>query len=47
MILGKIQLEQFKIPPPYRAWCHQCNRGFKSIEELQDHLLQAHRVWKG
>jgi hypothetical protein len=39
--------EQFKIPEPFKAWCHACQKGFMSIKELQDHLVQAHRVWKG
>jgi hypothetical protein len=37
---------QFKIPEPYRAWCHPCNQGFMSIEELQAHdreKINAHR----
>jgi hypothetical protein len=37
---------QFTIPPPYRAWCHHCNKGFISIEELQEHTLTL-RIWKG
>lgn len=36
-------------PPGIRATCHLCKppKGFKSIEELQKHELQQHRVWKG
>jgi hypothetical protein len=30
------QSEQFQIPAPYRVWCHECNRGFMSIEEMQN-----------
>jgi hypothetical protein len=37
---------QFKIPAPFRAWCHRCDRGFMSLEELTDHdrdALNEHR----
>lgn len=32
-----------------RATCHLCNppRGFASIDELQQHTLKDHRVYKG
>jgi hypothetical protein len=29
---------QFRIPTPYRAWCHQCQQGFMSLKEIQEHL---------
>ena len=29
--------KQFDIPEPYRAWCHLCDKGFMSIDEIQDH----------
>jgi hypothetical protein len=29
--------KQFVIPEPYRAWCHVCERGFMSLEELTQH----------
>ena len=29
--------QQFKIPEPYRAWCHLCNQGFAGIDEIQKH----------
>jgi hypothetical protein len=41
-----VQQVQFIIPPPYRAWCHHCDKGFMSIEELMKHTLTI-RVWKG
>lgn len=28
---------QFEIPKPWRCWCHACEKGFMSIEELQKH----------
>ena len=28
---------QFKIPAPYRAWCHACSEGFVSIDKLIEH----------
>lgn len=36
------QTQQFKIPTPYRAWCHPCNQGFMSIAELQTHDHEKH-----
>jgi hypothetical protein len=27
----------FQIPPPYQAWCHLCNKGFMSMDELLKH----------
>jgi hypothetical protein len=27
---------QFTIPTPHRAWCHDCNRGFASLEEMTE-----------
>ena len=27
----------FVIPEQYRAWCNLCDKGFKSIDELQKH----------
>jgi hypothetical protein len=42
----------FKIPAPYRAWCHLCKgeetvpgikgAGFTSIDEMREHSLQVH-----
>ena len=40
-------VEQFKIPEPFRAWCHECNIGFMTIEDLEQHVKDKHRVWKG
>ncbi|HEY1464004.1 MAG TPA: hypothetical protein VGF44_11345 [Terriglobales bacterium] len=43
---------QFKIPAPYRAWCHLCKedktvpgqrgQGFLTPEELQKHTAEIH-----
>lgn len=30
---------QYRIPAPYRAWCHVCNNGFMFIDELAAHKL--------
>lgn len=40
---------QYKQPPGVKATCHLHKepQGFKSIEELQQHELKGHRVWKG
>jgi hypothetical protein len=38
--------KQFRIPVPYRVWCHPCERGFMSIEESEKHdreFLNLHR----
>ena len=32
---------QFVIPPPYRAWCHSCERGFETLEDLMKHQSEA------
>ncbi len=32
----------FIIPPPFHAWCHQCNKGFMSIDELTKHDHKVH-----
>jgi hypothetical protein len=42
--------EPFKIPEPFRAWCHYCNRGFLTQEELDKHNadnLNNHRRING
>lgn len=39
-------LEPFKIPEPYKAWCHLCNQGFTNIYELGRHnyeMLREHQ----
>ena len=49
-ILGKIINTcdpDFKIPPPFRAWCHVCNTGFMSIDELQSHNKICSREFYG
>jgi hypothetical protein len=38
---------QFKIPDPFKAHCHLCEKSFASIEELMQHTKDIHRVWKG
>lgn len=38
--------KQFKIPAPFVAWCHQCECGFMSIDEIAEHHrknLNEHR----
>ncbi len=45
-------MNQFVIPEPFKAWCHQCQgemsvpgvqgQGFASLEELQQHTAEAH-----
>jgi hypothetical protein len=32
---------QFKIPEPHRAWCHDCNVGFPTLEKLAEHIREA------
>lgn len=32
--------EQFKIPAPFKTWCHCCNTGFMSIDEMTAHNNQ-------
>lgn len=41
--------EKTKDGKPARAWCHVCTpvQGFESIEKLQQHVKDGHRVWKG
>ena len=40
---GPIHYEPpFIIPPPYHAWCHPCNKGFMSIDDLQKHWVEEH-----
>jgi hypothetical protein len=44
--------EHFKIPAPYRAWCHLCKgedtvpgirgRGFATLDELMEHDGKVH-----
>lgn len=44
--LTRATFTQFKIPAPYVAWCHLCERGFMSIDEIADHdrtKLREHR----
>jgi hypothetical protein len=41
------QPAQFVIPPPFRAWCHICDSGLMSIDDLPEHNREVHRVWKG
>jgi hypothetical protein len=40
----KLTLPTFKIPEPYRAWCHSCKQGFMNLDELTEHNRQWHRV---
>jgi hypothetical protein len=28
---------QFVIPAPYRAWCHLCEKGFMTIDDIVKH----------
>lgn len=34
--------KQFKIPAPFKAWCHECNKGFLSIDALSEHNVEKH-----
>ena len=29
--------KQFEIPKGFVAWCHLCNQGFKTIDEITKH----------
>ena len=42
-------LEEVKKKEEIRAVCHICepSKGFTSIDELQKHVLEKHRIWKG
>jgi len=31
---------QFQIPKPYKAWCHLCNKGFMTIDDITKHDLE-------
>lgn len=34
------------MPKGFRGWCHLCNTGFKTIEDLQEHnrkMINQHR----
>lgn len=45
-LLTRATLTQFVIPSPYRAWCHLCERGFMSLDDLVTHdreNLNEHR----
>lgn len=32
------------IPPPYRAWCHKCKKGFMTLDECMDHVRANHQL---
>ena len=37
-------VNQFKIPAPYRVWCHHYGKGFLTIEESQKHNKETIRI---
>jgi hypothetical protein len=43
---GDVQVP-FVIPAPFKAWCHICETGYMSIDELTQHKKDKHQVWKG
>lgn len=38
---------QPKLPRGIKAWCHICNTGFKSIDDMNNHIRDGHRIFKG
>ena len=39
--------EQFKIPSPFRAWCHACEKGFEILDDLTRHNKDKINVHQG
>lgn len=37
-------IQQFQIPSPYRAWCHSCNQGFRTLVDLTRHNRQKQNM---
>lgn len=34
-------MSTFVIPTPFRAWCHLCNAGFMSLDDLMKHEKES------
>jgi hypothetical protein len=41
-IAAKNYKPSFILPKPYRGWCHKCDIGFMSLDELTKHFIQIH-----